>query len=167
MKKTLLFLCMISALALVSSCNDDEEGSYPPTYQGFRYEPSTVHPGDSVFITAVQLKKGHYLNSTDYSWSMTVQVDSAGIGVPYELYYSRHTNYGGLDSNNPQWRLELPGNTLPGTYSCQFNARFSNSADGIGGMFNGGTGEGCVGTINSQSYTLYSTANGSFRLIVK
>ena len=154
-------------LVFIASCNDDEDSCFPPTYQGFRYEPANVYPGDSVFVTAVQQKKGHYLNSTTYDWSMTVQVDSEGVAVPQTLYYSRHTNYGGLDSSDPQWRLSLPSNTIPGTYACQFSARWSNSADGIGGVYNGGTGEGCHGSINSYSYTLYSQASGSFRLTVR
>lgn len=148
------------------SCNEEEEGSYPPTYEGFRYEPSKVCPGDSLTITAVQQKKGHYLNATNYNWKMTIKVDNNGVAEDKTLTYSQHTNYGGTNSDNPIWGVRLPGNTIPGTYSCEFKADWSNSADGIGGSFNGGTGEGCTGTINAYSYTLYSQANGSFRLYV-
>ena len=166
MKKTTLFL-LLGLLGFVASCSDDDEGSYPPTYAGFRCEPSIyLHAGDSVFITAVQKKKGHYLGSTTYEWKLTVNVDSSGVSVPSTLFYSVKTNYGGQDSSDPKWRLKLPDNTLPGFYACTFTAQWNNSADGVGGDFQGDPAEGCYGNIISQSYTLYSRANGSFRITV-
>ena len=157
---------MLLCVAL-TACDKEEKGSYPPTYQGFRYVPSTVYAGDSVTITAVQLKKGHYLNTTKYSWSMTVQVDNNGVTESKTLTHAVQTNYGGISDADPVWGVRLPANTQPGTYACSFKAEWSNSADGIGGTFNGGTGESCTGNINSYSYTLYSQANGSFRLTVR
>ena len=78
-KLTFLFLSIIAIVFV--ACGDDEKGSYPPTYQGFRYEPSVAYAGDSVFITAVQQRKGHLLNATDYTWSMNVVlVNSDEIG---------------------------------------------------------------------------------------
>lgn len=166
MKKYLLTLMALLGLTIIS-CNDDEEGCYPPTYQGFRYEPSVIHAGDSVTITAVQQLKGHRLNATDYNWKLTIQVNNNGVSESKELTYKEHTNYNGLSDADPVWGVRLPANTEPGIYTCTFSAQFSNSADGDGGMYNGGTGEGCTGTINSYSYTLYSNANGSFRLRVQ
>ena len=113
-----LLICILSVVFV--ACGDEDKGSYPPTYQGFRYQPSAVHAGDSVFITAVQKKKGHYLNATNYKWSMTIMVDNNGATESMELNTTKHTNYGGLDSNDPEWRLMLPYNTIPGTYTCKF-----------------------------------------------
>lgn len=166
MKKLTLLLVGIMALTF-AACGDEDTSSYPPTYQGFRVEPSVVYPGDSVFITAVQLYKGNYLNATSYIWSMDIMITLPdGSTEKEELYTSKDTNYGGLDSSNPTWRLYLPSNTVPGNYTCKFNARWSNSADGMGGTFFGGTGDGCVGSITAYSYTLYSQASGNFRLTV-
>lgn len=165
--KKLTFLLISFMVLAFAACNDDEKGSYPPTYQGFRYQPAVVHAGDSVVITAVQQKKGHYLNATNYTWSMTILVNNNGEAKSEELNAKKHTNYGGIDSSDPEWRIMLPPNTIPGTYTCKFAAEWSNSADGVGGIFNGGTSEGCTGTIESQSYVLYSKASGSFRLQVQ
>ena len=166
MKK--VFSCLLGLTCLVLlSCDKDNEGCFPPVYEGFRHQPSIVYAGDSVFITAVQQRKGHYLNATDYRWSMTVQIDDNGEAKDSTLAFSVHTNYGGLDSSNPEWRTKLPDNTITGSYPCSFSARWSNSADGIGGNFSGGTAEGCTGSIISYSYTLYSEARGSFRLSVR
>lgn len=167
MKKLTLLLIGVLTLTFMACDDDNDKGSYPPTYQGFRVSPSVVYPGDSVFITAVQQRKGHYLNATTYSWSMTIMLtQSDGSTVKEELYTSPQTNYGGIDSSDPTWRLYIPESTAPGIYTCKFEATWSNSADGIGGSFSAGTGEGCVGTITSYSYTLYSQANGNFRLTI-
>lgn len=167
MKQTYFLILGLMTLALLG-CSDDEGSCYPPVYQGFLVEPSTIHAGDSVFVTASQQKKGHYLNATDYEWSMTVQVDVDGVAKDSTLSYKRHTNYGGTDSSDPQWRLKLPQNTLRGQYTCSFKARWSNSADALhGASYNGGTAEGCTGSITSYSYTLYSQANGTCRLVVR
>lgn len=166
MKHLLLPLLLLLGLGFVG-CSNDSSDCRPPVFQGFRYQPATVCPGDSVFITAVQLEKGHYLNATDYQWKLTVSVEQDGQVRDSLLTYSHHTNYGGLDSSDPTWRLQLPPNTVPGTYACSFNARWSNSADGQGGTYNGGTGQGCTGSITTTSYTLYSQATGSFRLPVR
>ena len=163
-----LYLILLGLVCLgMTGCDKENEGCFPPVYEGFSYEPSVVYAGDSVFITAVQQKKGHYLNATDYRWSMTVQIDEDGEAKDSTLAFSMHTNYGGLDSSNPKWRTKLPANTIAGSYTCSFSARWSNSADGIGGDFSGGTGEGCTGSIISYSYTLYSEARGTFRLPVR
>jgi hypothetical protein len=167
MKKLTYLFISILALACAACGNNEDDYSYPPTYEGFRMEPSVVYPGDSVHITAVQQRKGHYLNATTYSWTMTVDVTQPdGTIAKEDLYTSKSTNYGGLDSSDPTWGFYLPQNTVPGRYTCSFDARWSNSADGNGQAYNGGTGQGCVGTITSYSYTLYSQANGKFQIIV-
>ncbi len=163
MRKAFHFLLALCLIFLAVSC-EDTSGSYPPTWKGFTYEPSTVHPGDSVLITAVQNSKGHYLNAVDYSFSMKVYIEEDGATRDSSLAYSYHTNYDGTDNGNPWWKLKIPDNTVPGSYSCSFSARWSNSSDGDGGSYGCTGGAGYTGSITSQSYTLYSTASGSFTL---
>ncbi len=163
----LLALGMMPCLFL-ASCDDDDEGCYPPTWKGFTYSPSPVHPGDSITITAVQASKGHYLNACDYSFSMKVYVaDSNGMTQDSTLTYSYHTNYDGTDNGDPSWGVRLPETTVSGSYTCSFSANWSNSSDGQGGTYayNGDRGS-CTGSITSYSYTLYSNASGSFTLPV-
>ncbi len=163
MKKALYILTAISLVWLSVSC-EDTSGSYAPTWRGFTYEPSTVHPGDSVTITAVQKSKGHYLNGVDYNFSMRVYVEVDNVTQDSTLSYSYHTNYDGDGQKDPQWRLKIPDNTVPGSYSCSFSARWNNSSDGDLGTVVSGNEAGYTGTISTTSYTLYTTASGSFTL---
>ncbi len=163
--KTLIILpTLLLSIALIGC--DDGGSSYPPTYKGFSYWPNPVHPGDSVVITAVQAKKGHYLNAVDYSFSMKITMDIGGETVDSTLTYSHHTNYDGTDNGDPSWAFLLPQNTRSGSYTCSFNARWSNSSDGEMGSYLSTGGDGCVGSITSHSYTLYSDASGTFTLPV-
>lgn len=162
MKTIIIPASVLLSIALVGC--DDTSASYPPTYKGFSYEPKTVHPGDSVVITAVQAKRGHYLNATDYSFSLTLTIEANGETQDSTLSYSRHTNYDGTDNGDPSWALHLPADTRPGSYTCTFRARWSNSANGEMGTYLSTGGEGCVGSITSHSYTLYSDASGTFTL---
>ncbi len=163
MKKAFYFVAALCLMLLAVSC-EDSGGSYPPTWKGFTYEPSTVHPGDSVTITAVQAKKGKYLYTVTYNFSMRVYVEVDGVTQDSTLAYSYKTNYDGTDNGDPQWKLKLPDNTVPTSYPCTFTARWDNYADGRGGSYQCTGGDGCTGSIASQSYTLYSTASGSFTL---
>ncbi len=165
MNRLLIAASTACALAAAAGCGDGG-GSYPPTWKGFACEPPTAHAGDSVRITAVQAKKGKYLNATDYTWRMTVRLDADGETRDSTLSHSPHTNYDGTDNGDPVWELRLPEGTLPGGYTCSFSARWSNSADGEGGTYACTGGDGCQGQITSYSYTLYSEARGSFQLTV-
>lgn len=167
--KKILFLLAVIGLCFITSCHE-EKNSCPPVYQGFRIDPSTVYAGDSVTITAVQQTKGRYLNATNYTWKLTMKVKDGETESDTVLTDNIHTNYGGLDSSDPTWRVKIPSNAMTGANSfatCFFTANFSNSADGMGGMFNANTADGCIGSINSYSYTLYSTANGTCRFSIR
>ncbi len=163
MKKIFYSLTVVLCLSF-TGCNDDDSDCYPPVYHGFTYQPNIVYAGDSVTITAVQQRKGNHLNATDYIWKLTLQIEDNENTRDTTLAYNQHTNYGGISNADPEWKLKIPNNTIAGTYSCRFEAQWSNSSDGVGGVFRGGTGEGCYGTITSSSGVLYSQASGSFSL---
>lgn len=151
----------------LTACEKEDKGSRPPVYQGFRCTPAIAYAGDSLTITAVQKEKGKYLNATDYSWRLIIPLNDSKQAND-TLTYSYHTNYGGTDSSDPTWRVRIPSNAQNGGMAtCSFMARFSNSADGVGGMFSAEPGEGCSGSINSYSYVLYSQANGNFRFRIQ
>ncbi len=166
-KATSWALLILLFVPLFWAC-DDDEGCYPPTYKGFSYTPSPALAGDSLTITAVQAKKGHYLNACTYNFSMTVRLDQEdGSYVDTLLSQSISTNYDGKDNSDPTWTLVLPSNTRAGSYSCSFSAQWSNSADGDGGTFACQNDGSYSGSINAYSYTLYSNASGSCSITVK
>lgn len=166
--KKLLYLLPLVGLMTMASCEEEERSSMPPIYEGFRLSPSQqAKCGDSLFVTCVQKVKGHYLNATDYEWNIRLRVEEGSTYKDSTLTVKYHTNYGGKDNSDPVGRFRIPTNTVPGNYSCTFRARFNNSADGRGGTYQAGTGEGLTGTITSYSYTIYSEAHGTCNLRVQ
>ncbi len=163
----LFYLIAFAAVSLVmAACSEDEKGSYPPTYYGFDYYPKPASAGDSVTITAVQAKKGHHLNATDYQLSVRVRVDENG-SKDSTIVCKYHTNYDGTDNGSPTFKVKIPDNTISNSAAVTFTARWSNSSDGQGGIFRGAKGQGYLGSIDSYSYTLYSDARGTFNLPIK
>ncbi len=163
MKKAIYFVAALCLMLLAVSC-EDTGGSYAPTWKGFSYEPSTVHPGDSVTITAVQKSKGKYLYTVTYTFTMRVLMDVDNVTQDSTLSYSYKTNYDGDGQKDPQWKLRIPDNIVPSSYGCSFNARWDNYADGNMDKLTSGNEAGYTGTITTTSYTLYTTASGSFTL---
>lgn len=165
MKKIFLFLLVSVAILGFTACNDDDEGAMPPIYEGFRVEPSTIlHPGDKVTITAVQKQKGRYLYGAKYTWE--IRRNGASEEEGSLLFYGN--NEGGESNyNDPQWVTTIPSDATPGIYTCRFEARWNNAADGETGSWSSVGGEGLKGNITSISSTLYSRANGSFTLSIQ
>ena len=165
MKKVFLFLLVSMAVFGFTACNDDDDGAMPPIYQGFRVEPSTVvHPGDVITITAVQKQKGRYLYGAHYSWAIKRNgaTEEEGALLVYGTDEGGESNY-----KDPQWVATIPSDAAPGIYSCRFEAKWNNAADGETGTYTSAGGEGYHGNITSISSTLYSKANGSFTLTIQ
>ncbi len=78
MNKLFYLIALAVASLSMTACSEEEKGSYPPTYYGFDYYPKPAMAGDSVTIIAVQAKKGHHLNATDYQLSVRVRVNENG-----------------------------------------------------------------------------------------
>ncbi len=123
-----------------------------------------MHPGDSVTITAVQANKGKYLYTATYGFTMRVNVEMDGVTQDSTLAYSYATNYDGDGKKDPQWRLKIPDNTVPRSYTCSFTANWKNYADGNFTTVTSGNEAGYTGTITTTSYTLESRAEGHFDL---
>lgn len=161
-------LFMTMAIVCFTSCNEEEKGSYPPAYYGFSYSPVPVHPGDSVTITAVQARKGHYLNACDYTLNVPLTLEQADGSLKDTTIVSKyHTNYDGTDNGNPTFKILIPANAIDEKPYVTFSARWNNSADGIGGEYSASGGTEYLGLIVSTSYLLYSSATGHFNLPIK
>ncbi len=164
----LFYLIAFAAASLVMvACSEEEKESFPPTYYGFTYQPKPATVGGEVTITAVQEKKGQYLNGTDYKLSLQVTVIKDGVSKDSTVVSQYNTNYDGTDNGNPTFKVKIPENTISNTARVSFKASWSNSCDGIGGVFGGNHTEGYLGTIESISSTLYSNARGSFTMSIK
>lgn len=147
------YLLQISLLALlvICACDETDHDSYCPTWKGFTYTTGSypnyqtgnprnvvLNPGDSIHITAHQDKRGHLINSTDYSWTINFDtLDTEGNRQPASLSYDFHTNYDGYadGADDPVGHLFLPANALPTeaskTYSILFVARYIYSGQGV------------------------------------
>lgn len=168
MKSVALTIGIAAFAICLVACDEDEKGCYPPVYYGFTYSPNPVRPGDSVTISAIQARKGHYLNACDYRLSVPLEIEEKNGNVKdTTIVSSYHTNYDGTDNGNPTFKILIPANTLSANAYVTFSARWSNSADGVGGDYSA-TGEtGYLGQIVSTSYLLYSNATGHFNLPIK
>lgn len=161
-----VFVAMF-ALSLVA-CDEEDKDCYPPTYHGFTYSPTPVRPGDSVTITVVQAKKGHYLNACNYTLNVPLTVEmTGGEQNDTTITIAYRTNYDGLDNGNPTFKILIPSNTVSEKSSVTFVARWANSADGMGGSYPSTDVVGYWGQITSESYTGYSLARGNFTLPIK
>ena len=103
---------LIGAL-LLFACSENDYTAYCPTWKGFTYTvgsypnygqgtsgTATLHPGDSIHVTAHQDKLGHLINGTDYVWTIcydTLDTDNNLVHVT-EQYPAQHTNYDGYNA---------------------------------------------------------------------
>lgn len=168
MKSITLTILVATAIACFTACEEEEKGSYPPVYFGFTYSPTPVKPGDSVTISAVQDRKGHYLNACDYTLHVPLGlIDESGTRKDTTIVSNYHTNYDGTDNGNPTFKILIPANTSSTTSYVTFTARWNNSADGIGGDYSNNETTEYLGSIISTSYTAFSNATGHFSLPIK
>lgn len=140
------------------ACEKHDYTSYCPTWLGFTYttgnypnyvqgNPRNVvlNPGDSIHITAHQRERGHLINRTEYSWTISYDtLDTKNNDNPDDdervhvdsTYYAR-TNYDGYanGADDPVGHLHLYEKALPtengGRYSIRFVARYDYSGQGV------------------------------------
>ena len=144
---------------LFSSCSEKDYSSYCPTWKGFTYKTgsypnykqgtsglATLHPGDSIHVTAHQNELGHLINATNYSWTIcydTLNGEGEKVHVSKTIYQS--TNYDGFNAGydskgdpvgpaDPVCHLLLPANAEK-TYSKPdtifFSASYNYSGQGV------------------------------------
>lgn len=164
--KAFLLGGLLSAV-LLFSCSDVDSDSYCPTWKGFTYSigsyPNyvkgnggsniTLHPGDSIHLTAHQDQHGHLINSTDYKWIICYDTldtnnnddPSDDVQVHVQKVYHQHTNYDGYEagyvngktvgSADPICHMLLPENALPTEYgkrdTIKFVAQYIYSGQGV------------------------------------
>jgi len=131
MKKLLLAATALVALFSFSACSDDDNESYPPTWKGFTLSPSSPSAGDSLTVTAVQDMKGHLINATTYTWTLSCTLQKADDSVEeYSLTETDKTNYDGLNSNDPVHKFFIPAEAS-GRATITFKATYNYSGSGI------------------------------------
>lgn len=167
MIKLRFIISMLFAALLFTTCND-EQSATPPIFGGFKVEPSAVHPGEKIKITAVQVQKGHYLYGAKHRWKLVIPVESEDGPTQTTISYDTPTEEIISSYDDPAWETTIPSNAIIGGHiSGTFTGTWNNAADGGLRSYTGGTIEGCIGTITSSISTLYSQANGSFTLTIQ
>lgn len=170
--KTKIRFILFTLLAFVAftSCEENNYDSYPPTWWGFRFAPYPPVAGDSLKITAVQSKKGHLINATSYTWTLTCNiVKENNLNVDTVLTFRQKTNYDGISNADPTCGFLVPENA-EGYATVSFEAVYAFSGAGIQGTSGNDyeRPEGIYGNINSTSAAMTGSAKGTYRFrIVK
>lgn len=179
MKHYSLIFAVTCLLVSLTSCEKNDYSSYPPTWKGFQFtrngqevNPRTgIFPGDEITVTALQDQKGHLINATTYTWTVTAPVlsdNGEGYIETTIVTESKHTNYDGYTdgSNDPSITFTIPPKTS-GTATVKFSATYAFSGSGIqvedGGSYESGSASGYI---YSSSSAAYGKANGSARFTV-
>lgn len=162
MRKLYFIFSIMLATLLFAACNE-EEGAMPPIFGGFRIEPSAIHPGDHIKITAVQVQKGRDLYGARHQWQLIVPIEGEDGPTQVTITYKTPDEEIISSYDDPTWEVTIPANASIGErISGSFKGTWNNASDAEIASFNGGHAEGCIGNINSSCSTLYSQANGSF-----
>ena len=169
MKKILYFATIAVALAALSACSDDDKQSYPPTWSGFTLSPASPVAGDSLTVTAVQDRKGHLINATTYTWTLScILYNDEGMPEDYSLTETFKTNYDGLSSGDPVHSFLIPSRAM-GRATISFQATYNYSARGIEVFYGGDYSRpvGMLGSILSQSGQMSGGASGSVNFTIQ
>ena len=173
-----LFIAATCILVALASCEKKDYSSYPPTWKGFQFTcngqevnaRTGIFAKDKITITAQQDQKGHLINATTYNWEVSAPILlEDGYTYKDSVFYakSNHTNYDGIDSNDPSITFTIPANAL-GTATVKFSATYAFSGSGIqvedGSNYDSSTS--ASGYIHSSSGANYGQANGSARFII-
>lgn len=150
-------LCCLLTIAFIS-CSKSDHTSYCPTWLGFTYKTGNypnyvtgnprnmvLNPDDSVHVTAHQKERGHLINATYYTWTISYDtLDTKNndnpdddVRVRVDSVYNTRTNYDGYidGADDPVGHLHLHKNVLPPKdgerYYIRFVARYDYSGQGV------------------------------------
>lgn len=178
MKK--IYLLLTAVIVVLASCDEKKDySSYPPKWEGFRFErngvkiaPTSLRAGDQITVTAVQKEKGKNIDATNYAWTLALPVyEKDGETVAQEdsiVTYYFHTNYDGTDNGNPRWTFTVPANAVCTSYltrtaKIKFVAKYNFYGNGIS-IENGPYNGGLSGSITPQSGSMSGGAIGNVTL---
>lgn len=125
MKRTFFSLMAIVSLAMLSlsSCSDkaDEYLSQPPEFTDMGFTSlatgdTVIHVGDPVVATALQSRKGKWLNRSDYTW----RCEPVEVAHQYKK--------GAIYDNEPQNPTDTVTFTAKGVYKMVFSGKYRLSA---------------------------------------
>lgn len=168
MKKIIWAMTMMVICTVWTACEKEDYEVVPPTFKGFSYSPTTVHPGDSVRFTACYADPGKNIYLTGhkgYTWKLTVDTLDAG-GDPDKTgqWTKEFKPYCSIGDGEPSYKLQIPALTKPGsTARLDFTANYSNAADGKPGVsLPNITADGYYGKFSNSTINsiLYSSASG-------
>lgn len=121
MKKSLAYGILTLVMGAVAtfgftSCSEDSDSNVQiPQFSGIEFS-GDMTAGSSVTATAVQYKKGKYLDRTTYKWACdeAQEIGGALAGVFYDS-----------NKTDPYCTMILP--STPGTYTVKFTATYNVS----------------------------------------
>ena len=165
MKKILYFLCILSWGCFLGSCDDTDNTVIPPTFKGFTYAPSTLHPGDTVTLSAVYASKGKYCYKPRTTWRITLDTLNAETKEYVRVTLSNQRTCS-ISEENLSVRFAIPHSARPSqTCPVKFDVAFDNAVDAEnqGYSLPNPTQEGYVGQFDNSvvNSLLYSHCSGS------
>lgn len=106
----------LMALSFFSCSENSDTNVKVPQFSGITFNKETLVAGEEVYATAVQYKKGKYLDRTTYVWTFdgAQQIGGGTTGVFYDS-----------DKRDPSCSVILP--ETPGTYTITLTATYNTS----------------------------------------
>lgn len=150
-----LLVLSIMMMALNTSCSsdDDEYQSKLPMFSDMVANMDVIYTDTTVSITAVQSKKGHLLDRTEYHWYMN---------NTNNCIYSNAATYDNTPSN-PTCIFKTPSS--PGAYTIIFKGEYNFSGKAGNGSQSGQLANGL--SINEEFYPLKGIVTLKKTFIVK
>lgn len=172
MKKIVCILALaVMALGIIS-CSEDVQDALPPTFKGFKYTPTTPHPGDSVWVSACIDQPGenvYFANHKGIKWTMKVDTLNAQGGRGQ--YTITKEPYCTIGDSEYKIGLRIPDSADPdATVTINFYARYDNAANGNPGTYRiSTTQQGYFGKFGNSTVKsiLYSEVSGSLNIALE
>ena len=164
--RTISLFLAVCAL-FFTSCDNEKQVSYMPTWRGFTYSPKPVHPGDSVTIVAQQAELGHLIYKAVYTWTATYHILTVEEKDSLVTFTHEDKVVYDYEPADPSLKLYIPTNLNVPTVEVSFKGEYHYSAQGVTGTDGSTITGGYTGSLHqSQSSQLIGYSTGSLRLYV-
>ena len=178
MRKTIWAIVIMAVCTIWTACEKHDYEVVAPSFKGFLYSPTTLHPGDSVTFKACYDDPGkniYFAQGSGITWTLTVDTLDAG----------------GDDTKNGKWTWKkkpsctiaeaiynhehsiktlIPKTAKPGSNATlTFEAKYDNACDGVPGTTRPNTtAEGYHGKFDNSviksAYFTLATGSMTFRI---
>lgn len=171
MKKILFAVFTIVASLLFAACDDEDYTVVPPTFKGFLYSPSPLHPGDTVAISAVFASKGNYVGKPRCKWSLTLDTLDHNTNTYMTATLHKSTN-GSIGDEKLTAKFPIPKTAKKGQKAnCNLTIQFDNyvDANNIGFYVESKTEDGYLGKFGRSTVKalLASDCSGSVTISIE